>query len=127
MQAIINVELDKKSVPNADLDARYSVVIASVRKFFTRAIGEIREASYDGPDGQATEHTAVITFEFNAQKNIVLNALNQVARDFNQDCVAVLFSDGEGRLVGPEADRWGGFKIEYFKRPAMFELLQEAA
>ncbi len=127
MQAIINVELDSKSVASAELDARYSVVIASVRKFFTRAIGEVREASYEGPDGQATEHTAVITFEFNAQKNIVLNALNQIARDFNQDCVAVLFSDGEGRLVGPEADRWGGFKIEYFKRPAFYELLQEAA
>lgn len=127
MQAIINVELDNKSVDDPDLSARYSVVIASVRKFFTRAIGEVREASYQGPDGQASEHTAVITFEFNAQKTIVLNALNQIARDFNQDCVAVLFSDGEGRLVGPEADRWGGFKIEHFKRPAFYELLQEAA
>lgn len=127
MQAIINVELDNKSVASDDLSTRYNVVIASVRKFFTRAIGEVREASYEGPDGKATEHTAVITFEFNTQKNIVLNALNQIARDFNQDCVAVLFSDGEGRLVGPEADRWGGFKIEYFKRPAFYELLQEAA
>lgn len=127
MQAIINVELDSKSVASDDLNTRYNVVIASVRKFFTRAIGEVREASYEGPDGKATEHTAVITFEFNAQKNIVLNALNQIARDFNQDCVAVLFSDGEGRLVGPEADRWGGFKIEYFKRPAFYEILREAA
>lgn len=127
MQAIINVELDSKSVATDDMSTRYNIVIASVRKFFTRAIGEVREASYEGPDGKATEHTAVITFEFNAQKNIVLNALNQIARDFNQECVAVLFSDGEGRLVGPEADRWGGFKIEYFKRPAFYELLQEAA
>ena len=127
MQAIINLELDDKSVPNADLETRYSVAIARVRKFFTRAVGEIRKAQYEGPDGQATEHTAVITFEFNAQKNVVLQVANQLARDFNQDCVAVLFSDGEGRLVGPEADRWGGFKIEYFKRPAMYELLKEAA
>lgn len=127
MQAIINLELDDKSVPNADLEARYSAAIARVRKFFTRAIGEVREARYDGPDGQVAEHTAVITFEFSAQKNVVLQVANQLARDFNQDCIAVLFSDGEGRLVGPEADRWGGFKLERFKRPAMYDLLKEAA
>ena len=127
MQAIVNIELDSKSVPSADLESRYSIVAARVRKFFTRAISEIREVSYEGPDGKVTEHTAVITFEFNTQKSVVLSAMNQIARDFNQDCVAVLFSDGEGRLVGPEVDRWGGFKIEYFKRPAFCEILQEAA
>jgi hypothetical protein len=127
MQAIVNIELDSKSVPGADLESRHSIVAARVRKFFTRAISEIREVSYEGPDGKVTEHTAVITFEFNTQKSVVLSAMNQVARDFNQDCVAVLFSDREGRLVGPEADRWGGFKIEYFKRPAFYEILQEAA
>lgn len=127
MQAIINIELDDKSVPNADLETRYSVVVSRVRKFFTRAIGEIREVQYEGPDGPVDTHTAVISFEFSAQKNVVLQVANQLSRDFNQDCVAVLFGDGEGRLVGPEADRWGGFKITEFKRPAMFDLLQEAA
>lgn len=127
MQAIINVELDDKTDPNSGIDDRYAMVLSSVRKFFTRSVGEIRVAEYEGPDGPKKEWTAVVTFEFHAQKNVVLQAVNQIARNFNQDCVAVLFSDGEGRLVGPEADRWGGFKLQYFKRPAFYELLKEAA
>lgn len=127
MQAIINLELNE-ALTHLDSDVeRLSAVMQNIRRFFTRAIGEIRDVTYDGPDGEMNAKTAVITFDFHAQKNIVLQAMNQVARDFNQDCVAILFSDGEGRLVGPEADRWGGFKIEYFKRPAMYELLKEAA
>ena len=127
MQAIINLELNE-ALTHLDSDVeRLSAVMHNIRRFFTRAIGEIRDVTYDGPDGEVNAKTAVITFDFHAQKNIVLQAMNQVARDFNQDCVAILFSDGEGRLVGPEADRWGGFKIEYFKRPAMYELLKEAA
>lgn len=127
MQAIVNVELDEKTGPNLSVEDRYALVLASVRKFFTRSIGEARFAEYAGPDGANAEWTAVITFEFSAPKNIVLQAMTQVARAYNQDCVAVLFSDGEGRLVGPEADRWGGFKLEYFKRPSFYELLKEAA
>lgn len=127
MQAIVNVELDEKSGPGLPVEDRYATVLANVRKFFTRSIGEVRPVAYNGPDGAASEWTAVITFEFHAPKSVVLNAMNQISRSFNQDCVAVLFNDGEGRLVGPEADRWGGFKIEYFKRPAMFDLLKEAA
>ena len=127
MQAIVNIELDDKVNPKSDVAARYAAVLASVRRFFTRSVGEIRVADYDGPDGRVTEHTAVITFEHYADKAVVLQAMNQLARQFNQDCVAVLFHDGEGRLVGPEADRWGGFKMQYFKRPAIFNLLAEAA
>lgn len=127
MQAIINLELDH-ALKHLDSDAeRLNAVMHNIRRFFTRAIGEIRDATYEGPDGPVHAKTAIITFEFHAQKNIVLHAMHQIARDFNQECVAILFSDGEGRLVGPEADRWGGFKIEYFKRPAMYELFKEAA
>jgi hypothetical protein len=127
MQAIVNVELDEKSGPGLPVEDRYALVMSSVRKFFTRSIGEVRSVNYTGPDGSAVESTAVITFEFHAPKSIVLNAFAQISRTFNQDCVAVLFDDGEGRLVGPEADRWGGFKIEYFKRPSILDLLKEAA
>ena len=127
MQAIINIELNE-SLMHLESDVeRLGAVMHNVRRFFTRAIGEIRDVEYEGPDGRVKAKTAVVTFDFHAQKNIVLQAMVQVARDFNQECIAVLFSDGEGRLVGPEADRWGGFKIENFKRPAMYELLREAA
>ena len=127
MQAILNIELDEKAGPGLDVAARYEKVMRAVRRFFTRAVGEIQIAGYDGPDGSAAEHTAVIVFEFHASKNIVLQAANQLSREFNQDCVALLFDDGEGRLVGPEADRWGGFKLEYFKSPAILNLFKEAA
>ena len=126
MQAIINIELDDK-VSTGSIEDRYHAVLATVRKFFTRALGEVREAEYQGPDGPVRERTAVIQFEFHADKNIVLMAMNQVAKTYNQDCVAVLFSDGEGRLVGPEADRWGGFKLEYFKAPSVVDLFKVAA
>jgi hypothetical protein len=127
MQAIINLELGR-ALTHFDSDTeRLAAVMQNIRRFFTRATGEIRDVAYDGPDGKVATKTAVITFDFHSQKNIVLNALHQISRDFNQECVAVLFSDGEGRLVGPEADRWGGFKIADFKRPAMYELLKEAA
>lgn len=127
MQAILNIELDDKVNPHIDVDARFTAVVNAVRRFFTRSVGEIRSASYEGPDGLVQEFTAVITFEHYADKNVVLQVMNQLARQFNQDCVAVLFHDGEGRLVGPEADRWGGFKIQYFKRPAIYDVLKEAA
>jgi 2-phospho-L-lactate guanylyltransferase (CobY/MobA/RfbA family) len=127
MQAIINVELDEKCGPGMSAATRLELVLATVRLVFTRAIGDIRVVDYVGPDGPVTENTAVITFEHASDKNAVLAAMYKVAYKFNQDCIAILFSDGEGRLVGPEADRWGGFKIEYFKRPAMYELLKEAA
>lgn len=127
MQAILNIELDDKTGVGLDAESRHAKVMSAVRRFFTRAVGEIRSVDYSGPDGRVNENTSVVVFEFHAQKNIVLKAAYQLALEFNQDCVAVLFADGEGRLVGPEADRWGNFQLQYFKRPGMYELLQEAA
>jgi hypothetical protein len=126
MQAILNIELDAK-VNGADVPARFNNVMSRVRTFFTRAIGEIQVAEYEGPDGAVGESTAVITFEFHAQKRPVLDIVYRLANDFNQDCIAILFDDGEGRLVGPEADRWGGFNLEYFKGPSILNLFKEAA
>lgn len=125
MQAIININLGSKINPAADLSSLYVLTNARVRKFFPRAVGEIRKVEHEDQGGQ--ESTAVITFEFASQKNIVLDAVNQLSRDFNQDCIAILFDDGDGRLIGPKADLWGPFKIERFLRPAFFELLKEAA
>jgi len=34
---------------------------------------------------------------------------------FSQDCIAVRNSlSGEGRLIGPRADAWGDFDLDYF-------------
>lgn len=127
MQAILNIELDEKAGPGLDVHARYENVMRAVRRFFTQAVGEISVAEYTAPSGYVQEHTAVVVFEFHSRKEVVLQCVWQLSRAFNQDCVAVLFGDGEGRLVGPEADRWGPFNIGFFKRPAILELFREAA
>jgi len=126
MQAILNIELDDK-VNGADVPSRFTNVMSRVRKFFTRAIGEIQVASYTGPTSDVLEHTAVITFEFFAPKTVVRDVVYQLSRDFNQECIAVLFDDGEGRLIGPDADKWGEFNREFFKAPSILNLFKEAA
>lgn len=126
MQAILNIELDDK-VAGADVPSRFTNVMSRVRKFFTRAIGEIQVAEYSGPNGDVREHTAVITFEYHAPKTVVRDVVYQLSRDFNQECIAILFDDGEGRLIGPDADKWGAFATEHFKAPAILNLFKEAA
>lgn len=47
----------------------------------------------------------------------LIDVLYDVACELNQDCVAVAFPDGTGRLVGPRSEAWGEFNPEYFRRP----------
>lgn len=127
MKAIINIELDEKCGPGLPVEQRFSAVMSRVRQFFTRSIGEIQQVTYAGPDGTQAEHTAVISIEFAADKAAILETLHKISKDFNQDCVAVLFCSGEGRLAGPGADLWGPFNINYFRQPRPFVELKQAA
>jgi hypothetical protein len=127
MQAIININLSKELINAGGVDDRYAIVISAVRKLYPKSLGEVRCTNADDRDDRLVQFTAIITFEFHTQKNIVLDSMNQIARAFNQEYVAVLFNDGVGRLVGPAADLSSGFKINHFKRPAFFDLLKEAA
>lgn len=127
MQAIINVKLDAKTFPSDDVAERYQAVLNIVRKYFTRSVGEVRNVQYEGPSGPIHEWTAVIAFEFYSSKEMVNMALQGISRACNQDCIAVLFDDGVGQLIGPKADQWPEFNISHFRRPRMYDLLKEAA
>lgn len=47
----------------------------------------------------------------------LVDVLYDVACELKQDCVAVAYSNGSGRLIGPNAAAWGEFNPEYFRRP----------
>lgn len=125
--AILNIELDDKPGLPSTVEGRYVLALALVRKVFSRSIGEIATAEYLGPDGVVESATAVISFEYHCDKHIVRIAADSFARSMSQDCVAVLYGDGQGELVGPGAARWGDFKPEFLKFPAAFAVYQRAA
>lgn len=118
MQAIMNIELDAKVGPTLTTHQRFDVVMNRVRHFFTRSIGELQVSEYIGPDGPVSETTAVIVFESATHKDAILSMIAKLSADFYQDCIAVRFADGEGRLAGPGADKWAPFNPAYFKTPA---------
>ncbi len=126
MHALLNIALDDKA-PGQTVELKLQNALSAVRRFFTRSIGEVRFIEYDSPFGPMAEHVAVITLEHQASKEVVLDVAAQISRTMRQDCVAVLFADGEGRLTGPRADLWAPFRLEHFKRPALYDLLAEAA
>ncbi len=126
MQAVINIELDDK-VPGLDIAGRYEFALAAVRKYFTRSVAEISLVEYKGPHGEAQEITAVVVVEFHSSGVVANMAFDFIARECQQDCIAVLFGDGRGELVGPNAKSWGDFNIEYFKAPSIAKLFKEAA
>lgn len=44
-----------------------------------------------------------------------------LCEEFGQDCIAVLFDDSEGALLGPRTEAWGEFNRAYFRRPEYVE------
>lgn len=127
MRAIINIELADMVGPGLTQQQRFDAVLSRVRQFFTRSIGELQQARYTNPNGDIVkESVAVITFEHAVPKAAVLATLHKISIDFNQDCIAVLFCSGEGRLAGPNADLWGPFKRDFFRTPSFFDLAKAA-
>ncbi|MBU3577541.1 hypothetical protein [Polynucleobacter sp. UK-Kesae-W10] len=124
MQAIINVELDDKALPGYSIEDKYQAVINKVRGWFVHCVGEIRNTGYVNNEDEIVEATtAVISIEFAGSKETFEMAMHQLCTQFNQDCVAVLYSDGQGILAGPKSQSWGAFNFEYFTVPSMYELL----
>lgn len=127
MQALLNIELNSTAGKYLTVDERFTAVMNRVRSFFSRAVGEVREASYTVDNGDEVGHvleaTAVITVDFHTEKNLFEMAINTIAKEFGQDCIAVLYSDGDGKLVGPRADEWPSFTTDYFVLPTIYELL----
>ncbi len=65
-------------------------------------------------DQSATERTLICQIDLEyAGNNFELN-LFDMCEELDQDCIAVKFDDGTGKLIGPRADSWGEFNPDYF-------------
>lgn len=111
MKAIVNIRLDIKSGPSMTAVQRFDAVLLRLRQFFPRSIGEM----------SADQSTAIAVMECSAVKDAVLDVLRRIARDFEQDYISVLFDDGEGRLAGLGADKYGPFDPASFQMPRFYQ------
>jgi hypothetical protein len=118
MRALLNVSLDDKVCPGVTTQRRYEIVMAAMRICFCNVVGEIQPVTYEGPGGATVhEHCAVVTVEYAASLPSFERGVYHIADSLGQDCISVMHEHGEGRCVGPRADRWG-FNPEYFNHPA---------
>lgn len=124
--AVLNVSLDEKICPGFPVEHRYRMVMAAMRLCFHDAVGEIASVSYDGPDGKVHEQCAVVTVSVEAPRRVFEDAVFYLAQQFRQDCIAILYQDGAGLCVGPQAARWP-FDRKAFTLPAICQLRSEAA
>lgn len=63
----------------------------------------------------ATEPTAVVFIEdVSMMRGWLEQALYNLCEAIEQDCIALQYSTGEGKLIGSKADSWGEFNPEYF-------------
>lgn len=99
-------------------EVQFSAVISGVRTFFPRCIGEIQSSRKISAVEDKTNSAAVIIFETAAPKSVVLQVIRHLCARLSLDLVSILFEDGEGRLVGPNADRSGPFDMQQFRSPS---------
>lgn len=102
-------------------EAEFSIVISRVRSFFPRSIGEIQSSRKISAVEDKTSSTAVVIFETAAPKSAVLQVIRHLCAGLNLDLASILFEDGEGRLVGSNADKSGPFDIQRFRSPSFME------
>lgn len=124
--AVLNVSLDEKVCPGHAVSHRFRMVMAAMRLCFHDVVGEVKTVKYDSPDGPVREDCAVLTVSIESRREVFEHAIYFLAQQFSQDCIAVLYADGQGVCVGPGADRWP-FKREFFNLPAICSLGAEAA
>lgn len=115
MRAIVNIKLhDLCCGPGLSTQQRFDGVLSRSRQFFNRTIGEVSSSD--------TGDVAVLVFDCQRGKDGVLEVLYRLCKDFSQEYIAVLFCDGQGRVVGPNADLFGPFKNVPFAHPAYFSV-----
>jgi hypothetical protein len=126
--AILNVSLDAKIAPGQSIEQRHRMVMACMRLLFQGAcIGEIGAAQYDGPDGAVQERCSIITVDLHGVSlHVFEDGIHHVSRSLGQDCIAVMYDDGTGKCIGPNAERWP-FDRKFFNLPAVCQLALEAA
>lgn len=65
-------------------------------------------------DGEEAVRAQVLVCELTDPHAAVMSTTYLLCTRFGQDCAAVRWGNGEGMLVGPRAEGWGGFNPEYF-------------
>ena len=75
-----------------------------------------QETSYEGPEGNVVAH--VIIAKFTRSWGSAIDRLERLAYIFEQDCLAVMFTEPDGTqrgdLYGTRRDKWLPFNPDYF-------------
>lgn len=114
---IIEMNVEAQDLKVADMIVR-SLIPGPKSYVHTRV--EIVE--YDGPNG--SEKNGVLVVRAVVQDlTAAIGIAYQAAVLLDQDCVALLDcspaafkANGVGMLIGPNADKWGRFDMQFFKR-----------
>lgn len=61
-----------------------------------------------------TEDTYVAEIAFYGERKTLEARLWAAAFDLHQDCIALRYESGEGKLIGPNAAAWGAFDSSLF-------------
>lgn len=120
MKFEMNIGLDVAGGANrtADINNRADVAIRHLKRVFDKPYIRRYESEYEGPNGIVLESGLFVSVETNIRASwTIFGAAEALAKHLEQDCIAVYLPLCRfGKLVGPKAEAWGDFKIEYFKR-----------
>lgn len=113
MKAVINVGL-LGFEPAMSVAAKHELVASSVRRMFGQLIDEL------------IDNTSVLVVSTSHTKDHVLHCLYNLCRIYGKSHISILFEDGEGRISGPDSDKFGPFAIEEFVSPSFYNIKKAA-
>ena len=104
--AALNIGLNAGDVANGIKPIDQNAVLAAIKKNGGEVTGSTVHQS-------GTEPTLVATLK----KPMSDDAMHQLALDTQQEAIPQLKANGEGKLHGPAAEKWGDFNPDYFLTP----------
>lgn len=120
MKIEMNIGLDVAGSANrlVDIERRAKVAIDHLKAVFDKPYIRRYESEYEGPNGIVLESGLFVSVEGELKASwLVYAAAETLAKQLEQDCIAIYLPAARfGKLVGPKAEAWGAFNINYFKR-----------
>ena len=114
----LNIGLDVNGGPNTPTTrmeralAAHRVLAESTH--FRRLRSYVKPTRYTGPDGNPVEeYTLVVRTESYSSLEAVQAVIWLTSDRLQQECIAAVI-DGNGMLIGPGAEHWGEFNIDFF-------------
>jgi hypothetical protein len=105
MEAMINIGLMRNVEP-------YGFVrIAEIEKQLEHWDITVLQSRVAIVDDLQDEDTYVARVDAYASED----ALYAISVALDQDCIAIRYADGQGKLIGPKAKEWGEFNPAFFK------------